>query len=297
MKRNKSFLECDNLAGWDATSEVIGDRRLLKYIRPHQTAVANFPMGDLFDVGAPVHLPKTVLATDSSEGPGRGDIYEAFWRTEEMSFRGVFVNSEPTWGQAEYRNGMSYTGMFKGGLPHGFGEKRMGGSVYKGRFENGERHGPGMLFESEHFRLYNGDFYHDKPHGESICILFCWDKNTKRVQHTRSLLHFDHGVLVLSENAPKVDVGVLNGLSPEEFLKMYREGEKALEDKMGRYRLREAGAETVLWKTVGGYIDVDDEVKRPTVGGYIDVDDGVKPPTVWGYIDVDDEGQHPTVAM
>jgi hypothetical protein len=262
MKRSKTFMECDDLVGWDDNSSTGGtdDRRLKKHLRPHQVLIANMKMTDVFEVGDPVSLPPSVMA----ESEGRGDLYEAFWRSSYLSFRGVFVNSEPAWGHAEYRNGMSYTGMFKGGVPHGFGEKRSNESVYKGRFENGSRHGRGMLFDSLHFRLYNGKFENDKPQGMHMCILFCWCKKKKRVEHTRSLLTFDHGVLVLSEKATKVNVSDLNGMSPEEFLQTYRECEKALEQKMQRYRLRQSGAEPVLW--MGLSEDIENvEVANPIV--------------------------------
>ena len=262
MKRTKTFAECDDLAGWEdkTNADGIDDRRLKKFLRPHQIQISKMPMLDVFDVGQPVALPPSVIV----DVEGRGDIFEAFWRTPFLSFRGVFVNSEPSWGHAEYRNGMSYTGMIKGGLPHGFGEKRSGDSVYKGRFQEGSRHGPGLLFEADHFRIYSGNFDNDKPHGTHMCILLCWCKKKKRVEHTRSILAFDHGVLVNSEKATKVNVSALNGLSPEEFLQVYREGEKALENKMARYRLHEAGAEPVLWKKMSEDIENDDTA-HPTV--------------------------------
>lgn len=54
-----------------------------------------------------------------------------------------------------------------------------------------------------------------------------------------------------TEMAPKVNVSALSGLAPEEFLQMYRQGEKALEDSMTADFLRKKQAEPMLWEPVG----------------------------------------------
>ena len=258
MKRAKTFEECDDMSGWKIDTSDTRDHRMCKHLRKHQHKIAEIPMGDFFEVCNVVELPKTMLVDlDAAEVEGgattvdRGDVYEAFRRTSETSLRGVFVNNEPVWGEVEYRNGMSYTGALSGGLAHGFGVKRMGASLFKGCFDKGMRHGPGILLQSKHHRLYAGKFHNDKPHGQSLCILFCWCTKTKTIQHTRTLLEFEHGVLIKSEKAPKVNVSALSGLTHEEFLSIYRQGEKALEDHMIKKFLEEAGAEPMFWTPVG----------------------------------------------
>jgi hypothetical protein len=274
---SRSFSECDDVAGWSNTER---DERLWKYVRPHDENVAKTPIGDMFQFVRDVKLPPSFLinddspqkdttttatlgtatdptrrtSTDPTQHKGtpvdRGDIYEAFSRTSNASIRGVFANGEPVWGMAEYRNGMSFTGMFKGGMPHGFGEKRAGASVFKGQFQAGKRHGRGLFLDASHFRLYAGRFIDDQPHGGHLCILYKWCETNKRVTHTRKSLQFNKGTLVKFEPNDSANVNILSGLCYEEFLKIYREGEKAVEDVMARQRLADMGAEDFLWQPV-----------------------------------------------
>jgi hypothetical protein len=257
----RTFEDDDETSAWAHSTR---DERLWKYLRPCDVGTSQMPMGDKFDVLGLVQLPKSMLvdtdipvndvtipkAVVTDNDIDRGDVYEAFSRTKDVTIRGVFVNGEPVWGTAQYHNGMSYTGMFAGGVPHGFGEKRSGASVYKGRFHKGERHGRGMQFDARNFRLYAGMFDNDMPHGKSLCIVFSWSKTQKRVLHTRSVLEFDHGVLITCEKTTKGGVYPLSGLENEEFLEMYRHGEKALEDFVARFRLKEVRAEEHLWQPV-----------------------------------------------
>ncbi|KAJ1465062.1 hypothetical protein T484DRAFT_1757658 [Baffinella frigidus] len=136
MKRNKTFTECDDTRGWGQDPDDERDHRLCKHLREHQRNISTMPMPDQFVVGSIVSMPQTMLTDLDAPKPknvptvvDRGDVYEAFWRTSELTLRGVFVNGEPVWGEAEYANGMSYTGSLRGGRPHGFGVKRMDGSV------------------------------------------------------------------------------------------------------------------------------------------------------------------------
>jgi hypothetical protein len=258
MKRVSTFEEFDDTRGWAADPSDSRDHRVCKYLRNHQKKITEIPMPNYFEVCNVIDLPKTMLVDlDAVEVEGaattvdRGDVYEAFWRTSELSLRGIFVNNEPVWGDAEYRNGMSYTGGLSGGMAHGFGVKRMGASVYKGRFDKGLRHGPGLLLQATRYSLFAGKFHNDKPHGPSLCIIFAWCTKTNTVQHQRTLLQFDHGVLTSSQKAPKVNVSNLSGLSQEEFLQIYRQGEKALEDNMTKNFMKEAQAEPMLWTPIG----------------------------------------------
>ena len=258
MKRNKTFQKCDDMSGWEIDTSDSRDHRLCKHLREHQHKISMTPMLEEFTVVETVDLPKTMLvdidAVDvkcTEVTVDRGDVYEAFWRTPEVSIRGTFVNGEPVWGEAEYRNGMSYTGSFKGAQAHGFGVKRMGDSMHKGRFEKGLRHGRGILVEASRHRLYAGMFHHDKPHGTFICILFFWCAKTKTVQHKRRLLEFDNGTLTSSEIAPNVNVSQLSGLAPEEFLVLYRHAEKLVEDNRTKKLLRDTNADKILWTPVG----------------------------------------------
>ena len=267
------------MAGWGVTTR---DERLWKYIRPHDHKVAATVINDMFHFIQDVEMPPSFLindaapqkatttdpnveknnTTDPTMGTStvptlhkgtlvdRGDIYEAFSRTSNASIRGVFANGEPVWGTAEYRNGMSYTGMFKDGMPHGFGEKRAGASVFKGRFEAGKRHGRGIFFEASNFRLYAGNFVDDKPDGGHLCIIYKWSGTHKRVTHTRKSMKFDNGTLLKFEENDSANVNMLSGLNYEEFLKIYREGEKAVEDTIGRHRLADMGSEDFLWQPV-----------------------------------------------
>jgi len=280
---SRSFSESDDVRGWGDTAR---DERLWKYIRPHDKNVASTPINDMFQFVRDVKLPPSFLIDDAAPQidtttkptPGtttnptmdtstdktqsgyllknkgtlvdRGDIYEAFSRTSNASIRGVFANGEPVWGMAEFRNGMSFTGMFKGGMPHGFGEKRAGASVFKGQFHTGKRHGRGIFFDASLFHLYAGGFVNDQPHGGHLCIHYKWSDTHKRVTHTRSSLQFDNGTLVKSEKNDTANVNILTGLTYEEFLKIYREGEKVVEDVTARQRLADMGAEDVLWQPV-----------------------------------------------
>jgi hypothetical protein len=145
---------------------------------------------------------------------------------------------------------VSYTGMFAGGVPHGFGEKHSGASVYKGRFENGMRHGRGLLLDARNFRLYAGSFCEDVPHGAFLCIVFAWSKTKRCALHERSEVEFNHGTVVRTEKTTRSNIGGLCGLENEEFLQMYRQGEKVIEDHVARFRLKEVNAEECLWKPV-----------------------------------------------
>jgi hypothetical protein len=259
MKRSKTFEECDDTRGWEIDISDIRDHRLCKHLRQHQSKISKTPLPHEFKVIQDVHLPKTMLVDlDAVAVEGcepitidRGDVYEGFWRTSEMTLRGIFVNNEPVWGEAGYRNGMSYVGSLSGGLAHGFGVKRQKGSVYKGRFEEGLRHGRGILVEATRFRLYAGTFYKDKPQGPVLCIEFSWCDKTRTVQHTRKIAHFDNGVVQSSDKAPNVNVSVLSGLAPEEFLQLYRETEKLVEDSMVRDLLQVSQADEILWTPIG----------------------------------------------
>ena len=251
MKRVKTFADCDDVGGW---TESARDERLWKYIRPHDMKVANIKMDNTFLVVEEFKLPPSFLVDPFQIEKGstidRGDIYEAFWRTSNVSIRGVFANGEPVWGTAQYRNGMSYTGMFSACLPDGFGEKRARASVFAGRFKNGMRHGRGLFVDASHFRLYLGPFSNDLPHGVHLCITFRWSASQKRVTHTRNTLMFEKGILVQMSTNANANVVTLSGLCYEEFLKYYREAEKATEDFMARKRLADMGAEEFLWQPV-----------------------------------------------
>jgi hypothetical protein len=250
-KRSRTFQDCDDVAGWNESDR---DERLWKYIRPHDKKVADIPMTEAFEFVKAVILPPILMVdpfeVEKQTTVDRGDIYEAFWRTSNVSIRGIFANGEPTWGTAEYRNGMSYTGMFKGCVPDGFGEKRAGASVFKGRFKEGMRHGRGLFLDASHFRLYVGTFRNDQPHGAHLCIHYKWASNHKRVTHTRTSLLFDDGTLTKCEKNTMANVSSLSGLLYEEFFKYYREGEKAMEDFVARQRLADIGADGFLWQPV-----------------------------------------------
>jgi len=194
-----------------------------------------------------------ITTTDGScDVVGNSDTYEAFWRTRNVTIRGVFVNGEPVWGTAEYHNGMSYVGMFAGCIPHGFGEKRAGASVYKGRFHQGRRHGRGLLLDAAKHRIYVGWFEDDFLHGQSICVNFTWSVEHNLVTHSRYLMTHEHGVRTKCGTTTQGDVTVFSGLAHEEFLKFYRECEKSVEVAVGRKRLREVDEATeCLWKPVG----------------------------------------------
>ena len=250
-KRKKNFQDCDDVGGW---AESARDERLWKYIRPHDKKVAAIPMLESFEVVREVNLPPAFLIDPFQPEKGstidRGDVYEAFWRTSNVSIRGIFANGEPVWGTAEYRNGMSYTGMFKGCIPDGFGEKRAGASVFKGRFKEGMRDGRGLFLDASHFRLYMGTFKDDQPHGAHLCIHFKWSATEKRVTHSRSSLLFEDGTLVKCAQNTSANIAKLAGLCYEEFLKYYREGEKAMEDFVARKYLADSGAAEFLWQPV-----------------------------------------------
>ena len=63
-------------------------------------------------------------------------------------------------------------------------------------------------------------------------------------------MNFEHGVLISTDTPPKVSVSSLCGLSQEEFLKLYREGEKAIEDSMVRHSVHDLGFDEVFWTPV-----------------------------------------------
>jgi hypothetical protein len=261
MKRTKTFAEIDDTLGWEKDASDTRDHRICKYLREHQRAITLVPLADQFMAGRDVILPKIVLidvdettSTAEVKGPAsivREDVYEAFWRTDYLTIRGIFANGEPIWGEVQYNNGMSFIGGLNGGRPHGFGVKRMATSVYKGVFENGDRHGKGILVNAKDFTLYAGCFVKDKPHGVLLRITFVWDKTKGNVQHNRSLVRFEHGTIVTEEKARPVNVSMMSGLAPEEFLQMYREGEKSLEDSMILDALRKTSIDPILLEPVG----------------------------------------------
>jgi hypothetical protein len=226
---------------------------------------------DTFKFVKKVKLPPSYLVDstglETNLEKEMGDVYEAFWRTEKHSIRGVFANGEPVWGTAEYSNGMTYTGSFKSCMPDGFGEKRMGASVFKGQFKGGMRHGRGVFFDASHFRLYAGTFINDQPHGEHLCILYNWSATQKRATHSRNILGFEHGVLIKMEKdvMESANVNNLSGLVYEEFLKFYREGEKCVEDFVARQKLADIGAEPFLWQPVRSEATRQTAVSRPEV--------------------------------
>ncbi|KAJ1470475.1 hypothetical protein T484DRAFT_1753826 [Baffinella frigidus] len=257
-KRKRPFRVSDDMRGWGMAPEDNRDHRLCKNLRTHQAQIALTPMHEKLDVVNITSLPSKIVFDPDETSIGdkyvevdRGDVYEGYWRTHDLSLRGTFVNGEPVWGEVEYRNGMSYTGSLRGGKPNGFGTKRMGFSVYKGRFKDGDRHGNGLFLDARNFRLYAGPYVDDKPHGLALCIRFCWCPKLKVVQHVRSVVRFQSGDLVSSKPAPSVNVSVMCGLSQEEFLKIYREGEKALEDSMIRNTVSGLGFEDVFWTPAG----------------------------------------------
>jgi hypothetical protein len=251
MKRNPGFVYCDDVSGCPESDH---DQRLWKYIRPHDKGIAKTKMDNTFQAYGDIKLPPAYLIDPFEVEKGttidRGDIYEAFLRTTNVSIRGVFANGEPVWGTAEYRNGMTYTGMFSGGLPDGLGEKRAGASVFRGRFKNGMRHGRGIFVDASHFRLYIGSFASDLPHGDHVCLTFKWDTQAKRVTHSRTTLQFLEGQLITSVPNTTANVIKLSGLAYEDFLKFYRQAEKSVEDFVARKRLADMGAEPVLWQPV-----------------------------------------------
>jgi hypothetical protein len=251
MKRTQTFRNTDTLQGWAKGDR---DERLWKYLRPVDDKVASCKLADRFDVMGVVVVPPAYLvdrdAVETNE-IDRGDFYEAFYRNDTVTIRGVFANGEPLWGDAEYSNGMSYSGRFGNFVAHGFGEKRAGGNVYKGTFNEGLRHGKGLLLDSKNGRIYMGSFVKDKPNGQHLCIVFSWSDNTKRVLQSRSIVTFHHGKVVVIDKSPNtMNVTTLSGLSNEEFLKFYRKGEKAMEDAIARRLLAEHGADTCLWTPV-----------------------------------------------
>jgi len=268
MEKRKSFADCDDLAGWENSKR---DFRLWKYLRPHDVKVGDTVLKDTFKFVKKVKLPPSYLVDstglETNLEKDMGDVYEAFWRTEKHSIRGVFANGEPVWGTAEYSNGMTYTGSFKDCLPDGFGEKRMGASVFKGQFKGGMRHGRGVFLDASHFRLYAGTFVNDQPHGDHLCILYNWSETKKHATHSRNLLGFQHGVLIKMEKdvMEAANVNTLSGLVYEEFLKFYREGEKCVEDFVARQRLADIGAEPFLWQPVRSEATRQTAVVRPEV--------------------------------
>lgn len=265
MKHQRPISTEDDVAGWGETSR---DERLWKYLRPHDTKVGNTVLKDMFVVLRDVKLPPSFLVDPTelakSSTIDRGDVYEAFRRTEHLSNRGVFANGQPIWGTAEYRNGMCYTGMFKDGLPDGFGEKRAGSSVYRGRFKGGHRHGKGVYLNTTNSRLYVGTFSNDKPHGGHLCIEFKWDERVQRVTHSRTTVVFEHGVVLEQQKSDEDNVNNLSGMSYEEFLKIYREGEKSMEDSIARKILRDMKAPACLWQPVR-YESYKDWVEKESV--------------------------------
>jgi hypothetical protein len=263
--KRKSFKETDILTGWPVPE---ADSRVCKYVRNNAKEIDKSLMPNRFDVYGLVSLPPSYLqeADDvpslSTVGGGgaatnapssdriqndRGDIYEAFRRTSDMSIRGIFANGEPVWGTAHYRSGMQYTGSFAGGVADGFGEKHAGKSVYKGRFVKGLRHGRGCLLDSNNYRLFLGMFKDDAPDGEVLMIMFGWSNSKKRSFTAHALVTFVNG-----EAVKKVDNVTCNnaqgrsGLHPEEFMEMFRMTERLVEDTTSRKRLLEMKAEEAL---------------------------------------------------
>jgi hypothetical protein len=264
--KRKSFKETDTLTGWPVPE---ADSRVAKYIRTNAKEIDKSLMPNRFDVYRLVTLPPSYLLQEADDVPSsstvgdgaaatdappsdpikndRGDIYEAFRRTSDMSIRGIFANGEPVWGTAHYRNGMQYTGSFSGGVADGFGEKHAGKSVYRGRFVKGLRHGRGCLLDSNNYRLFLGMFKDDAPDGEVLMIMFGWSNSKKRSFTAHTLVTFFKG-----EPVKKVDNVTCNnaqgrsGLHPEEFMEMFRMAERLVEATTSRKRLLEMKAEETL---------------------------------------------------
>jgi hypothetical protein len=245
------FNESDATAGWPQSDR---EERLWKYLRPHDSKVASCPLGACFEVTGTVDLPPTYLVDKDdvkSNEIDRGDFYEAFYRSDVVTIRGVFANGEPLWGTAEYSNGMSYSGRFREWAPHSFGEKRAGKHVYKGVFKQGKRHGKGLLLDAKNNLLYMGSFENDKPHGQHLCIEFLWSKTNKCIQQRRATITFKNGEIIMFDEGSTLTVTAQCGLSNEEFLKFYREGEKVMEDKLTHRLLSKNKADECLWNPVG----------------------------------------------
>jgi hypothetical protein len=245
----RSFAEMDELRGWPLSTT---DSRMTKCLRKGATLTARV-LPNKFISQSIVTLPKPFLVDPAADAvtisQDRGDIYEAFRRTSEVSIRGVFANGEVVWGTATYRSGITYTGSFSGSVPDGFGEKHAGDSVYKGRFKNGSRHGRGLLLDSKKFRLFMGMFIDDRPQGEFLMITFGWS-GSKRCTYTHTcMVTFDVGEVVKKTLVSKVDKPtVYCGLEDEEFLELFRKCEGFAEQEVGRKRLSQMKAEECLWE-------------------------------------------------
>lgn len=249
--KRKSFKETDVLTGWVVPEQ---DLRLSKYVRHNAKEIDPALMPDRFDVARLVILPPSYLV-DAHATPStiveatndRGDIYEAFRRTSEVSIRGIFANGLPVWGTAHYRSGMIYTGSFAEGVADGFGEKHAGKSVYKGRFHEGLRHGRGCLLDSTNYRLFLGMFKDDAPDGEILMIMFGWSTSKQRPYTAHSLVTFAKGDVVKKvDNVTCSNAQGRSGLQPEEFMEMFRTVERLVEETTSRKRLREMKAEECL---------------------------------------------------
>jgi hypothetical protein len=254
-KKRKTFMETDELSGWPVSEQ---DSRVGKYVRHNVHQLKNTVLSDRFVVSRVVVLPDKYLvdpdASEETNSKDRGDIYEAFQRTSQVSVRGIFANGEAVWGTVHYRCGIVYTGALSAGVAHGFGEKRAGESVYKGNFHKGMRHGKGCLLDSKYYRLFLGMFKDDMPHGEVLMIMFGWSMSNERAYTSHSLVTFQNGQVV-----KKVDTSDGNnaqgrsGLHPEEFMEMFRMGEKLVEETTSRKRLAAMNAEESLCTPFGVY--------------------------------------------
>ena len=255
-KKRKTFKECDELSGWPVSTY---DSRVSKHVRNSSKDLSKIVLEEKFTVTRLVALPKPFLvdpdADTKTTAKDRGDIYEAFVRTSTMSIRGMFVNGEPVYGTAHHRCGMVYTGSFVGGIAEGFGEKRAGESVYKGHFHKGERHGRGALLDSKYYRLFMGTFKNDLPDGEVLMILFRWSISSKKVSTSYAIVTFSAGEVVnqVAGATSIIDAQTRSGLEIEEFMELFRMGEKLAEESVARKSLLEANAAESLCTHFGVY--------------------------------------------
>jgi hypothetical protein len=254
-QKRQSFKESDDLSGWPVTND---DNRVSKYMRKSDKEAKKVVLVDLFKVNHLVVLPKPFLvdldADREKSRNDRGDIYQAFLRTSDVSIRGMFANGEPVYGTAYHRSGIVYTGEFKNGVADGFGEKVAGESVYMGRFHKGLRHGRGCLLDSKHYRLFMGMFENDLPTGEVLMIMFGWSATKGCAFTSHAVVTFEKGEVTKRVNSVGSDNAQGRcGLFPEEFMGLFRKCEKLAEDITSRKRLCEMNATETLWKPFGIY--------------------------------------------
>jgi hypothetical protein len=251
--KKRRFSEFDELAGWPESET---DSRYYKHVRNHKVD-GTHTMPDDFYVNNTVTMPKPFLVDPDADAAttmkDRGDIYDAFKRTSDVSIRGIFANGEPVWGTAHYRGGMTYKGPFVDGIPHGFGDKHAGHSMYRGRFEKGMRHGRGALVDSKTYRIFMGEFQNDIPVGEFLMIMFGWSTTLQHPYTVKALLSFSDGEVVQKTETTKGNANRYSGLEAEEFMELFRDCEKQVEAAMSRKRLRDMGAEECLCTQFGVY--------------------------------------------